>query len=705
MIQNKFDLAGAMSNPLPMSRAEMQARNWDELDILLVSGDAYVDHPSFGVALLGRWLEAHGFRVGIVAQPSWENQAHAIEELQSMGRPKLFAGVTAGAIDSMLSHYTAFRKKRSEDAYTPGGRAGARPNRACIMYTSFVRQAFSGLPVVLGGIEASLRRSAHYDFWIDALRRPLLFDSKADLLVYGMGEKALLSIAQKAKALQLVNPEFTRTDLTLACKDIAGLAFAIGKNNIDAELAEAGTTEISSYQEIAQIPAKLMEATLALEEQVHCGQGRILQRVDDRAVIINPPMQNLCTAEMDKLYALPFSRNPHPHYVESIPAWEMIRTSITTHRGCGGGCSFCSLALHQSRHIASRSKESILAEARGIAGGPKAPNWAGSISDVGGPSANMWQGQCTRGEKPCQRKSCLHPKICPFFKVDQSAGVALLRAITKVEGVRHVRVASGVRFDLALQDNSALVAYTAEFTGGQLKVAPEHSTDKVLNLMRKPSLEVFERFLGEFAKHSQDASKEQYTVPYLMSAFPGCTLQDMKELAAWLAQKKWQPQQVQCFIPTPGTVATAMFYGQISPDGQPLYVARTDKERMEQHHTLISPPSGERKSFGRGGKSDSAGGRKPYGAKTQSWDRNKDKAKSAKSPDDRPREDRPRSERLKEDRPRNDKPRHGRDKDDRARNDGSRGERSRTERDPDRGSKSTERISRDTDKHKAKRTR
>lgn len=656
---------GLLTAALPMTREEMQARGWEQLDILLVSGDAYVDHPSFGIALLGRWLAAHGFRVGVVAQPRWEDPEAALGDISAMGRPLLFAGVSAGAIDSMLAHYTAFRKKRHDDAYTPGGKAGARPNRAAIMYTGLVRRAFSGLPVVLGGIEASLRRIAHYDFWVDALRRPLLFDSKADLLVYGMGERSLLAIAEQARALHEANPGWTRADLAVACRDVPGLAYLTGKHSplpaavapcgdagggggtgaapvcVDSaggqtdaastlpggagpsgtggtgpilsggakgksQTAPAAPVELPAYEAILAEPALLMKATLALEQHVHSGGGPLFQRVEDRAVVVNPPAPALTGAELDTLYALPFSRLPHPSYRLPIPAWEMIRTSITTHRGCGGGCSFCSLALHQGRRIASRSKSSILEEAEAIAGGGQggpAPKWAGSISDVGGPSANMWQAACTLRDKACRRASCLHPAVCPFFQVDQRKGAALLREISRLPGVRHVRIASGVRFDLALLDEDALVAYTAEFTGGQLKVAPEHSEDAVLGLMRKPPLPVFERFLASFARHSKGAGKEQYTVPYLMSAFPGCTLEHMRALAAWLREKHWQPQQVQCFIPTPGTVATAMFYAGVDDHFRSLYVARTDKERMEQHHALLGDAPARRGGGHTGGPS------------------------------------------------------------------------------------------------------
>lgn len=626
------------AGPLPMTREEMTSLGWEAIDVLLVTGDAYVDHPSFGAALLGRWLSAHGFRVGIAAQPAWEQGApvHAqgagvkAQGIAAMGRPRLFAGVTAGAIDSMLAHYTAFRKKRHDDAYTPGGLAGARPNRASIVYTGLVRRCFPGLPVVLGGIEASLRRASHYDFWTDSLRRSLLLDSKADLLVYGMGELALLAIARNAAALADTGGSggesaghdggrgggLTREALVKACRNVPGLAWAASVPQALAWLEEHSAPgeilRLPSHEAILEDRFSLMRATLDLEGQVHRQGPYAVQESGGRAVVITPPAPALGTEEMDRLYGLPYTRLPHPSYKEAVPAWEMIRTSITTHRGCGGGCSFCSLALHQGRRIASRSRGSVLAEAGRIAAGPvKAgsggaapPRWAGSISDMGGPSANMWRAACAIPQGSlCRRASCMHPEPCPFFTVDQAEGVRLLRDVAALPGVRHVRVASGVRFDLALRDPEALYAYTAEFTGGQLKVAPEHSEDAVLRLMRKPPLRVFERFLEEFHRLSRRAHKEQYTVPYLMSAFPGCTEAHMRSLSGWLRAKRWSPRQVQCFIPTPGTVATAMFYAEAAPDGSPLYVAKTDRDRLRQHHLLFDTAQEARP----GGKEHGAG--------------------------------------------------------------------------------------------------
>ncbi len=552
-----------------MSREEMRVLGWDALDILFVTGDAYVDHPAFGVALLGRWLTAHGYRVGLVAQPRWQDA----EDIARMGRPRLFAGVTAGALDSLLAHYTAFRKKRHDDAYTPGGNAGARPNRACIVYANLVRRAFPGLPVILGGIEASLRRITHYDFWTDALRRSILLDAKADLLIYGMGERAVLETARRCAAGE-------------SLADIPGTARIAAPDQLP---TDAPVIRLPSHEAMEADPLQLLHATLALERQVHKGDSYAVQSVGTRAVILAPPAAPLSTEEMDRLYGLPFARAAHPSYTAAIPAEEMLRASVTSHRGCGGGCSFCSLALHQGRRISSRSEESILEEVRRMA---RRPRFSGAISDVGGPTANMWQAHCALGGASCRRASCCHPTPCKSFITPQRRHVALLRAIRDLPGIKHVRVASGIRADLALRDDEAVYAYTKEFTGGQLKVAPEHCSDAVLRLMRKPPLEIFERFLAAFRRNSRQAGREQYVVPYLMSGFPGCTDEDMRELARRLAVRGWKPQQVQCFIPTPGTVATAMFYAGADERGNPLYVARTDAERLRQHRILMP-------SFGR----------------------------------------------------------------------------------------------------------
>jgi uncharacterized radical SAM protein YgiQ len=555
---------------LPLSRAEMEALGWDALDVLLVTGDAYVDHPTFGAALLGRWLVAHGFRVGIAAQPDWHDPA----SLASMGRPRLLAGVTAGALDSMLAHYTAFRRRRSDDAYTPGGRAGARPDRASIVYTNLVKQAFPGLPVLLGGIEASLRRVTHYDFWSDKLRRSILLDAKADALIYGMGERPLLQAARRLAA----RPGEPAAQVL---RGIPGTAVMGKREDLP---PEAEVVELPSHQAIVDDPAQLMKATLALERQVHQGKAWAAQEVNGRLLMLAPPAPPLSTEEMDLLYSLPYTRRAHPAYQEPVPGLATVATSITSHRGCGGGCSFCSLALHQSRTIASRSRRSILDEAARLT---QSSDWRGSISDIGGPSANMWGGRCTGERHKCARASCLTPQPCRYFEVDQEAIVDLLDEVAGLPGVKHLRVASGVRFDLALASPAYTQALVRRYVGGQLKIAPEHVSPPVLKLMRKPPPEVFERFLGEFQKISQAEGKQQYVVPYLLSAFPGCTDEDMAGLAAWLRAKGWRPQQVQCFVPTPGSVATAMYYAGVDPQGRPIKGAKGDGARRRQHQMLV----------------------------------------------------------------------------------------------------------------------
>nr|WP_296983249.1 radical SAM protein [uncultured Desulfovibrio sp.] len=591
-----------------MSVEEMHALGWDCLDVLFVTGDAYVDHSSFGSVLLARWLIHHGFRAGIVAQPRWDKP----DDLLVMGRPRLFAGISAGALDSLLAHYTAFRKKRHDDAYTPGGKAGARPNRACLVYANLARRAFPGLPLALGGIEASLRRVSHYDFWTDSLRKPILMDAKADLLIWGMGEYATLEYARR-----LHKDEDTRGIPGTAWLDrLEQTPEGPRPAGLPPELAQTPAVPLPSHEDILADPVQLLVMTQALERQVHRLDAWAFQPVGDRALVLARPAPPLTTEEMDALYEIPFTRRPHPSYREPIPAAEMMRTSITSHRGCGGGCSFCSLALHQGRRISSRSEDSILAEARRL-GQENMERGKGpvAISDVGGPTANMWQGYCAldrmhergsanrtnpapaqprsqagaeeRNTGRCRRTSCCYPTICKFFTTPQGKHVGLLRSVAALPEVKQARIASGVRADLALRDAAALAAYTGEFTGGQLKVAPEHCAPGVLSLMRKPPLEVFEAFLASFIRQSKAAGREQYVVPYLLSGFPGCTDNDMRTLANWLRERNWNPRQTQCFIPTPGTIATAMFYCGKNEAGEDIYVARTDAQRLRQHGILM----------------------------------------------------------------------------------------------------------------------
>ncbi len=573
---------------LPSTERELRDLGWDRLDVLLVTGDAHVDHPAFGAALLGRWLVAHGYRVGVVAQPRWD----ATDDVARLGRPRLFAGVTAGALDSMLAHYTAFRKKRRDDAYTPGGRSGARPNRASIVYTGLVRQAFPGLPVVLGGIEASLRRASHFDFWSDGLRRSLLLDAKADLLLYGMAERGLLEVARRLEGCDTklrgdhggveARTREARRALAALLRGVAGGVVAGRTEDLP---PDADVTRLPSHKQLLDHAPSLMEATLALERQVHLGGRWAVQQTGDRAVLHGPPAAPLSTEELDRLHALPFSRRLHPvHGDGPVKAEEMVRFSLTSHRGCGGGCTFCSLALHQGRRIRSRSAESVVDEARALTAHPL---FRGSISDVGGPTANSHGAWCADDPARCGRRSCLWPGVCENFRAPQGELASLLRRVSSVDGVRHLRVASGVRYDLALQDPTFARELARRYTGGQLKLAPEHICDPVLRHMRKPGVAAFERFLELFGRESRAAGKEQYVVPYLMSAFPGCTDDDMRRLARWLKRRGWRPRQVQCFIPTPGTVATAMFFAGVDQRKRPIHVARSDAARLRQHRILL----------------------------------------------------------------------------------------------------------------------
>ena len=574
---------------LPMTQSEMIHLGWDQIDILFVTGDAYVDHPAYGVALLGRWLVSKGYRVGIVSQPRWD----CIDDIEQMGCPRIFAGITAGALDSMLAHYTAFRKKRSDDANTAGGKSGMRPNRSTIVYTGLVKQAFPGLPVIIGGIEASLRRATHYDFWTDKIRRSILLDSKADLLVYGMGELSILEIAKR-----LTDVPDENKDPTNVLHGIPGTVFA-QKNETGISCSEGSKlTRLPSHQDIMNDPGKLMDATLALEKQIHDGNTWAIQSTGDRELVFTPPSRTLTPKELDHLYELPFTRKAHPSYDNPVPGSQMIQFSITSHRGCGGGCSFCSLALHQGRHIRSRGIGSIRNEALLLT---KHPDWKGSISDVGGPSANMWGVQCKSAHQKCRRSSCLYPDICSNFRSNQAKLAKMLQELAELPGIKHLRVASGVRFDLALTDPSYVRTLVSEFTGGQLKLAPEHICDHVLQLMRKTHFNAFKEFLTVFESESQEAGKEQYIVPYFMSAFPGCKDSDMRSLSRWLKSRGWKPRQVQCFIPTPGTVATAMYYSGKDPDGNPIYVARSDAQRLRQHQILI-PKNGKKNRKARQGK-------------------------------------------------------------------------------------------------------
>lgn len=562
---------------LPTSRSEMDALGWDECDIVIVSGDAYVDHPSFGAALIGRWLESLGWRVGIIPQPRWDSVA----DFLALGRPRLFAGITSGSMDSMVSHYTSLNRRRSDDAYTEGGIAGARPDRAVLVYSNRVREAMPGVPVVLGGIEASLRRLSHYDFWSGTVRKPILLDTKAEILVHGMGERQAAEIARRiARGAPLEGIPGTATWGSIA--------------SVEAVMP-GGALALPSHEEVAGSPAELLRLTLAVEAELNPWCGRpMIQKCDSRAVLVQPPAEPLSTEELDALYDLPFARAPHPRYAGRIPAWDMIRDSITVVRGCGGGCSFCALSLHQGRAVRSRSRESVMREVETLA---SSDGFSGTISDLGGPTANMYGLGCDspEAEMACRRPSCLHPSICRHFRTDHSAYTALLAAAASAEGVRHVFVGSGIRHDLALEDPVFIEKLVAMHTSGHLKIAPEHFSDRVLALMRKPSASFYARFEEAFRRASLRSGKEQYLVPYLMAAFPGCTAEDMDLVSAMLSEAGIRPKQVQVFLPAPMTLATAMYVNRTDPSGAPIEVASRTCEKRLQLDLLLEPRKGGRR--------------------------------------------------------------------------------------------------------------
>ncbi len=547
---------------IPTTRAEMTARGWTELDVLFVSGDAYVDHPSFGVPLLARLLEDQGFRVGILAQPDWRNP----QALQVMGRPRLCAAIAAGAMDSMVNHYTAARKLRHDDAYTPGGKSGARPNRAVIAYTAAVRGAFKGLPVVIGGIEASLRRFAHYDYWSDKVRRSVLVDSKADLLVYGMGEKPLVEIATRLQQGEVVS------QLT----NIAGTAWLNG-------VAPAGV-QLPSFEQVQQDTQAYAQMFLAVERHK---DALLVQAHGDRFVVVNRPAPALTSCELDQLYGLPFTRRPHPCYSEKITAFEQIRWSVTSHRGCQGGCAFCAIARHQGRQVQSRSEESVLAE---IAQLTHDPQFRGTISDVGGPTANMYGITLVDAKQcgSCQRSSCLHPRICTNLQVQPERGAKLLRRIGNLTGVKHVFVASGVRYDLLERQPEYLHQLLDHHIGGLLKVAPEALSNDLVQIMRKPGPEYFARFIDQFRQHNKLGGQRRGIVPYLMAAHPGSTLSDMVDTALFLRKYNLRVEQVQEFTPTPGTLATCMYHTGLDPlTGRTVVSSYSEKQRRLQKALLL----------------------------------------------------------------------------------------------------------------------
>jgi uncharacterized radical SAM protein YgiQ len=535
---------------LPTTAEEIAARGWDGVDVVFVSGDAYVDHPSFAAAVLGRVLEAKGFRVAVLAQPDWRSA----DAWRALPRPRLFYAVSAGNMDSMINHWTANRKRRNDDAYSPGGRIGLRPDRPTPVYAQRCREANPGVPVVIGGIEASLRRIAHYDYWSDQVRPSILVPSKADLLAFGKGEATIAAIAARLRAGEPVE----------ALRDLRGVAYLLGRTE-DLPPAEGGTLDLPTFEEVAADKVTFARATRLFHHETNpFNARRLVQAHGDRRVVLNPPCLPLSEAEMDAIYDLPYTRRPHPRYTEKIPAFEMIRDSVQIMRGCFGGCTFCSITMHEGRVIQSRSRRSILEEVEKVAADPA---FKGTVSDLGGPTANMYRMRCTRPdvEAKCRRLSCIHPTICKLLGTDHGPTIDLLRAARSVPGVKKVNVASGIRMDLANLDDRYVEEMARHHVGGHLKVAPEHRSDAVLARMKKPSSASFETFAAKFALASERAGKEQYLVPYFIASHPGSGVREMIELAEFLKRSGYRPRQVQDFIPAPMDVATCMYWTGLDP--------------------------------------------------------------------------------------------------------------------------------------------
>ncbi len=602
------DPEGDSSRWLPTTREEVTARGWDYLDVILVSGDAYVDHPAFGTAVIGRLIEREGLRVAIISQPNWRDD---LRDFKKLGQPRLFFGVTSGCMDSMVNRYTADRRVRSDDAYTPGGKGGRRPDRSVIVYAQRVREAYREVPVVIGSIEASLRRIAHYDYWSEKVRRSILLDAKADLLVFGNAERQVMEIARRLDAGESIG----------ALDDIRGTAFLrrtsragwieIDSTHLDAPgplnppvdpyaLTSAGTgaapaavpaaplgaekivrfvrrvpnadrersvIRLPSFEQVAADPVLYAHASRILHLESNPGNARALvQRHGDADVWLNPPPIPLATAEMDWIYDLPFQRRPHPSYgAETIPAYKMIRFSVAIQRGCFGGCTFCSITEHEGRIIQNRSEDSVVREIEKIR--DTVPGFTGVISDLGGPTANMYRLACksTAIESACRRPSCVFPGICPNLNTDHSALIGLYRRAREVPGVKKVLIASGVRYDLASESPEYVRELAQHHVGGYLKIAPEHVREGPLQLMMKPGVGTYDRFKELFDKFSRQAGKEQYLIPYFIAAHPGTTDEDMLELALWLKRNGFRADQVQAFLPGPMATATAMYHTGKNP--------------------------------------------------------------------------------------------------------------------------------------------
>ncbi len=549
---------------LPVTAEEMRQRGWEQADIILVTADAYVDHPSFGVALIGRWLEKLGYRVAVLAQPDWRS----VDSFRVLGPPRLFWGITSGAVDSRLNDYVAIGHRRKQDLYSPGGVVGLRPDRPLLVYTARVREAYKGIPIILGGLEASLRRLVHYDYIEDRLKRSVLIDAKADLLVHGMGEKAVAEIARRLAAGEKIE------ELT----NIPGTAYPLTQGRT----APSPAVRLPGLEEQQQESARVMEAQILYQQQAHPGGRPVIQDQNAAEIAVLPPAPVLTEAELDALYELPFTRKWHPRYDRAggVPALEPVAFSLTTHRGCFGGCSFCSIYFHQGKQIGCRSISSLLSEADRCRAHP---DFRGTISDLGGPTANMYGMHCPQSSS-CSRTSCLFPEPCKNLNREYGPLLKMMEAMLRWKNGHgaQVFVASGVRHDLALASPEYLRLLASHFVGGHLKVAPEHIDTEVLRRMGKPTFALFEQFEQQFQAASRQAGKEQYLVPYFISGHPGCGMEQAIGLCEYLVDRRWRVRQVQDFTPSPLTLSTAMYVSGQDPQGRTIYVPKGRKEKKLQ---------------------------------------------------------------------------------------------------------------------------
>mgnify|MGYP002741875934 FL=1 len=580
---------------LPTTKKEVELREWDELDVILFSGDAYIDHPAFGVSVIGRVLEAAGYRVAIIPQPDWHGD---FRDFKKLGRPRLFFGVSAGAMDSMVNKYTANKRLRSEDAYSPNGRHDLRPEYPSIVYSNILRQLYPDVPIVLGGIEASLRRLTHYDYWKDCIRKSVLCDSGADIVIYGMGEKQIISIAQALENGRKIK----------AIKDIPQTAYLCKERDIP-EGITTNDIVLHSHEECLYNKKFQAENFKHIEEESNKKHAqRILQKVDGQYIVVNPPYPTMTTEEVDATYDLPYTREPHPKYKgKVIPAYEMIKFSVNIHRGCFGGCSFCTISAHQGKFIASRSKESILKEVKQVI---QMPDFKGYLSDLGGPSANMYgmAGKNIKACEHCKRPSCIHPEICPNLNTDHSKLLDIYRTVDALPGIKKSFIGSGVRYDLLLHNakdektNHSTQEYTRELiknhVSGRLKIAPEHTSDRVLYLMRKPSFKQFYQFKRIFDKINKEENLRQQIIPYFISSHPGCKEEDMAELAVITKDLDFHLEQVQDFTPTPMTVSTEAWYSGYDPYTlEPVFSAKTPREKLAQRQFFFWYKPEERRNI------------------------------------------------------------------------------------------------------------